>query len=178
MRRKREWKTAAQIEAELMANPEWVRQQAERDAIHAARVAKIQEELRPEKVPLLRELAEVGCVIQSLDVLINTRETYPHAIDTLTRWLPKAKHPILREQLARCLTVPEARGAPAHVVLAELRSRKDPIDSQERWALANALTVLADKSMTATIESLLADPASADIRDRLEAALRRCRRQR
>jgi hypothetical protein len=103
------------------------------------------------------------------------------------RHLQQVRHPRLREGIARALTVPEARGAAARVILSELQKPDDNppgmqwaigCPSEVRWALANALTVVADKSMTDTIEVLIANDQYADVRERLEKALAKLSRER
>ena len=63
------------------------------------------------------------------------------------KYLISVKHAALREGIARALTLPVARGGPGRVMLDELKTNQDPYHSEARWALAQALTVVADKSL-------------------------------
>ena len=63
-------------------------------------------------------------------------------------------------------TVPEARGIAAEVLLSELQRSNDQSPHSVRWALANALTVVADEPMADAIESLVANDDYADVRER------------
>src|SRR5580704_11266041 len=103
--------TAEALMALLEADPEWVRRRAERDARRAAEIAKRRAELEPEQAPLRRELAEeAGLSVRSVWELVNMSAPYPKAVPVLLRHLPIARHPSLREGIARALTVQEAEG--------------------------------------------------------------------
>jgi hypothetical protein len=81
--------------------------------------------------------------------------------------------------VARALTVKEARGTDAARVILERLKQTEPCpseagdDFQARFALANALTVVADKSVADELKALAADARYKDVKDRLDAALRR-----
>jgi hypothetical protein len=71
--------------------------------------------------------------------------------------------------------VKEARGIAGHRLLQELTAKKDAPDSQERWALANALTVAGDASLVDEIQAMMADPSYADIHELLKETLKKLR---
>jgi hypothetical protein len=169
--------TAAEWLAQLRGDPEWVRQNNEREAQHAEIVAQLQADLKPEETPLLAELAKAGYAVSSVWDLVNARTDYPNAIPVLVRYLGVARHPVLRQGIARALTVPEARGIAGRKLLEELLAEKDPRGSEERWALANALTVTADKSMISEIEALVGNPLYEDVHERLSTVLKSLRVQ-
>ena len=164
--------TASEFLSELRNDPEWVRHHMERQARHKSTVERLQEEIRPEVTPLLAELAGVGYAVSSISELVNTPKGYPEAIPVLTKYLSIAQHPVLREGIARALTVHEARGIAGRKLLDELMSQKDSQGSQQRWALANALTVASDRSLIDEIRMLLADPRFEDVHERLNATLK------
>ncbi|HEY2707178.1 MAG TPA: hypothetical protein VGI95_03930 [Caulobacteraceae bacterium] len=141
--------------AELQADPEWVRMNAEDDARYAAEVAKLQAELAPEHAPLLRDLAAVGLRVRSVSELVNMSAPYPKAIPVLLAHLAKARHPVLRDMLARSLTVEEAEGIAGGPILHELKREQD---SETRWAMANALTIVAGPADKAEIAAMVKDP--------------------
>jgi hypothetical protein len=154
----------------LQNDPEWVVQDAARRANHESMVQKQKEEVKPEEDPILAELASLGYVIESVWDLVNTRGSYASAIPILLKFLPLVRHPVLLNGLARALTVKEARGLAGEPILALLRQERD---SELRWVLANALTVVADKGNAAAVKALLDDPAYADVSERLGKTLKR-----
>jgi len=171
----------------LQSDPEWVRENARREAEFEARVEQAKREMDPEEKPLLADLASVGIQVETLWDLVNAKWDYPAAIPILAAHLQQVRHPRLREGIARALTVPEARGAAAKVILAELQKADNSSSEMQwaigrprevRWALANALTVAADKSMADTIEALIANDQYADVRERLKKALAKAGRRR
>ncbi len=89
--------------------------------------------------------------------LVNAKRSYPTAIPVLSAYLQRVHHPLLREGIARALTVPEARGIAGRVILSELQRPPDQSPHSVRWVLANALTVVADETMADTIERLIAN---------------------
>lgn len=165
--------SASELMGRLQSDPEWVRDNAKREAEHKAAVEQRREELRPEQTPLLAELAAVGIKVDSIWDLVNAKWSYPTAVPVLSAYLQRARHPLLREGIARALTVPEARGAAGHVILAELQ--RPYAQHAERWVLANALTVVADETMADAIEGLIANDDYADVRERLTTALQKLR---
>jgi hypothetical protein len=164
--------TSAELIAALHADPEWVRENAEREARHAASVAQLRAEMEPEHAPLRRDLAGVGLPVRSLAELVNMSAPYPDAVPVLLRHLAAVRHPVLRQMLARALTVEEARGVAGGPIIQELKREQD---SEARWAMANALTIVAAPGDANEIEALHADPAYQDVRERLGQALRNLR---
>ncbi len=127
-------------------------------------------EFRRQELPLLVELSDAGYEVDSVWDLVNRKSSYTGAIPVLTRHLTQAYHPKIREGIIRAMTVPEARGAAAKVLLDQLKACETS-DKQVRFALANALTVVADETMAQDIHALRADPRYRDIDDLLRATL-------
>jgi len=165
--------TAVELMARLQSDPDWVRRNAEREQKRATAVAELRAELKPEQDPLLAELATVGWSVTSVWDLVNTKEKYPAAIPVLAKYLRIARHPVLREGIARALTVAEARGAPAREILAELRRRAEEPKNEARWALANALTAAGDANMMEEVEAMIADPRFQDLHAILKLVLKK-----
>ena len=158
--------------ARLNNDPEFVRRQQERERKRSAEVAKLRAELKPEQDPLLAELAKAGYPVESVWDLVNTRTPYPTVVTILVKYLRIARHPVLREGIARALSVPEARGAPARDLLEELKRRADDQSKNEaRFALANALATAGDDSMRTDIETMIADPRFDDLHETLRLVL-------
>ena len=64
----------------------------------------------------------------------------------------------------------EARGIAGRDLLAELKRQDVGCPAEVRWALANALTVVADASMGQEIEALIADKRYEDVCELLKVA--------
>lgn len=175
MSKKKSWMTAAELVDRLSSDPVWVRKKQKRQARHAARAAQLRAELEPEEGPLLIALRTVGCNVNSVWDLKDTKPSYPAAIPILIKFLATAHHPVLRQGIARALTVKEARGLAGHQLLQELMAKKDPRGSEERWTLANALTVAWDISLVDEIRALVADPDYADVHELLMESLKSLR---
>ncbi len=192
---KRRPKTASDLMAELQADPEWVRRNIQREDQQKINAEQRLMEIEAEEAPILAELAEAGVKIRSnlaqrlglkpdptpvhsISDLVNTRDSYPAAIPILAKHLKSVHHPVLIGNIARALTVKEARTMGAGRVILERLRQTAPCptqsgdDYQARWALANALTVASDKTMVEEIKTLSADGEYADVRERLEAALK------
>jgi len=163
--------TAAELMSRLQSDPDWVRQNAEREAKRKAAAEKLEEELRPEEALLLADLAAAGVKVESVWDLVNAKWPYPAAIPVLAAHLQRVRHPVLREGIGRALTVPEARGAAARVILSELQRPSGESPHSVRWVLANALTLAGDDSIVDEIKALIADDRYTDVRERLTTAV-------
>lgn len=138
---------------------QWLRQRAN----------KLRHALRPEPgssptpAALINDLAELGVSISSVWDLVNRREPYDAAIPVLIEWLrtvddrvPEADRSRVREGLVRALTIRAARPAAAQVMLDQFRSLDDP-SGEVRWAIGNALSVVADDSVFDDLASIVND---------------------
>lgn len=96
--------TAAEVMAELNADPKWV---AAQEVDEADRLAHYQEVLRVE-APITKELRRVGVDVASVSDLVNTAEPYLEALPILVKHLKRAYPSDTRESIARALAVPEA----------------------------------------------------------------------
>jgi hypothetical protein len=155
---------ASELDELLHSCPEWVAQNAAREAKRAEAEAKF----RIEEEPIIADLAAAGFEVGSVWDLVNTNAKYPAALPVLLNHLRHTYHQRIREGIIRALTVKEARGIAGEAILDELRGETD---SENRWALANALTVTAERKDAAAIKALLADPAFEDVGERLGEAL-------
>jgi hypothetical protein len=109
--------------------------------------------------------------VDSVWDLVNATRPYAAAIPVLTAHLQRVRHAVLREGIARALTVPEARGEGARVMLSELQRPIGESPHPVRWALANALAVAGDGSVVNEIKALAVDDRYADVRERLTRAV-------
>jgi hypothetical protein len=163
--------SAAELMSQLQSDSDWVRENAEREAQHKAAVQQRREEMKPEHMPLLADLAAAGVKVDSVWDLVNAKWAYAAAIPVLTAHLQSVRHSVLREGIARALTVAEARGEAARVILSELQRPIGESPHSVRWALANALAVAGDRSMVSEIKALVVDDRYADARERLTRAV-------
>src|SRR5215467_9685753 len=95
------WITAAEHQAQLEKDPEWVARNAESEA----RLKERQEQSRREQAVLLAELRNAGFHVQSVWDFVNTANKYPAAIPVLLRHvsLPYSKR--TKEGIIRALTI-------------------------------------------------------------------------
>jgi hypothetical protein len=157
--------TAQEWQEVLLSCPEWVAQDAAREAKRQAAEAQF----RIEEGSIIVDLAKAGFTVGSVWDLVNTGASYPAAIPVLLEHLKRQYHNRIRNGIIRALTVREARMIANQDILYELQREQD---LENRWALANALTVVADQHDIPAIMHLLADPAYADVHERLTAALK------
>jgi hypothetical protein len=148
-----------------MSCPDWVAQQAVRESTRQAAV----EFFRVEEEPMIDDLTKVGLNVGSVWDLVNSNKVYPTAIPILLDHLHRPYHKRIRNGIIRALTVKEAKGLIGDDILDQLTGETD---EENRWALANALTVVADKKNVAAIEALLEDPHFADVGERLKKSLK------
>ena len=113
-------------------------------------------------------LREVGVYASSVFDLVNSSDSYSSAIPVLLDFLPKRLDKNIREGIARALTVKEARGKAAKPLIRAFRNEKDPY---VRWAIANALTVVAEKDDLAAIATLARNKKYGKSREMLAIAL-------
>lgn len=165
---RRPLKTAAELMAELQSDPTWVAQNIEREAKRQADELR----LRAEEEPMIADLAKAGLEVGSVWDLVNSNKSYPAAIPILLDHLRRPYHKDIRNGIIRALTVKGAKGIVGSIILDELNGETD---EENRWVLANALTVVADRANRGAIQALLDDPAYEDVSERLTEALKQTR---
>lgn len=159
--------TAAEAATYNAACPEWV---AEQDAKQAELQQKEKRYLA-EEAPLRDDLHRLGFHIKWVWDFVNSKENnYQAAIPTLLEHIQRPYSDEVREGIARSLAIREARGQAGGVLIAVLQERG--LGHQLRWALANTLTVVADRSNRDAIRELLEVETESSVRDRLSRALR------
>jgi HEAT repeat protein len=112
----------------------------------------------------VHELADVGVSVESPWELVNSRRSYRSAVPVLIEWLeraevdvPAAERARFREGLVRSLSVKEARGVAGPALVREFRRPGMPADY--RWAVGNALEVVADDSIFEDLVALVRERA-------------------
>jgi hypothetical protein len=159
--------SAEEWAALLESCPEWV---AQRQAREAAMKASRQKNLE-EEAPLREDLRRIGFEVMSVWEFVNSKQNfYVGAIPTLIEHLQRPYGEVVREGIARSLAMKEARGAAGSAVVKVLA--EGGLSQQLRWALANTLTTIADRSKTDAIKALLKIETNTAVIDRLKRALK------
>lgn len=133
-------------------------------------------------VPILAELAEAGLEAPDLVTLRKSGTRYPEpATEVLVRWLePTTDDPSLQEKLVRALSVPWARKAALPALLqlfTDAPGGTPPADSR-RWAIGNALDVLATDAVFDEMAALATDPTHGASRQMIVSWLGKTKKHR
>ncbi|MDN3516369.1 hypothetical protein QWY84_01985 [Aquisalimonas lutea] len=122
---------------------------------------------RKELTPLLHDLENVGIVVDDVWDLVNTNEDYLEAVPVLIRHLELPYSEGNKEGIVRALTVKAARPDAIQPLLRQFRNATDNDAVGLKAAIANALDVVADKSVMDDLIALSLDsehgPARADL---------------
>lgn len=128
---------------------------------------------------LLAELAEVGFSVASLTELRTSGVRYRAAVPVLLRWLPMVSDREVKEDLVRALSVPWARPVAARPLIdefARVDERVDPSGTGLRWAIGNALSIVADDSVFDELVHLVEDRSFGKARQMVVVGLGRSKR--
>ena len=159
--------TAAELMASLHKNREFIARQADQERQRK----ELERSLHTEEASLVQELAAAGIVVPSVWDLVNSAQRYPSAIPVLIKHLKTPYHPKIREGIARALTVPEAKPTATQALIEAFRQEPDGADVGVKWALANALTMVADDSVLDDLIALVQDKRHGASRTMLTLAL-------
>jgi hypothetical protein len=121
-------------------------------------------------VPILADLAQLGIRIESLSVLVNKTIDYRIAVPLLLRWLPQVSNMDVKETIVRALTVKWAKGVAAQPLVEEFRKAPEAEALGLKWAIANALSVVADDSVFGDLTELVRDKRHGRAREMLVVA--------
>lgn len=145
--------TAEELMDELAADPEWVAGRERDDRERERRAA----EHEAAAAPLKAALAAGGLEVDSVADLYNQRMNYSAVVPQLIEWFPRIDDPVVKETVARALTVRWARPHAARIMLDELRQLRDSKHRSLRFAVANALSEVADDSVFDEVVALIRD---------------------
>jgi HEAT repeat protein len=148
--------TAAELMAELDQDPEYVRHKEEKDRHFRA----LDEELARAEHPLVVDLNAAGFPVQSVWDLVNTRREYKQAIPVLFAHLAHPYPWRIREGIARALTVKYAGETAYRALLREFRNLSTSADEGQqgyKWALGNAISIVAGKAHYDDLVRLVCD---------------------
>lgn len=123
---------------------------------------------------VIEALQKVGIQVTNVYDLVNTRKPYTAAIPILVGVLSEIDDDGIKEGIVRALTIKEARGIAAKPLIKEFEriSDQDPAQRQLlKWAIGNALSVVADESVFEKLVGLLKDKKHGKAREMLAVAL-------
>lgn len=116
-----------------------------------------------------RKLRDAGIMVESVYDLVNTSVSYPDAIPILLEALSSGiEHAGTEEGVIRALTVREAKGKAAPVLIREFYRTANPI---LRWVIGNAMTVVATEEDFDEIVRIIEDKENGDARQMFIFAL-------
>lgn len=121
--------------------------------------------------PVLRELADAGFEVTWVSDLYRKRMRYESAIPVLLRWLPRVANRAVKEEIVRALSVPWAKPGAAPALIEEFRRTDDATGTGIKWAIGNALSIVADDSVFGDIVHLVRDRGHGRAREMLAVAL-------
>ena len=130
------------------------------------------EEFEEAAAPLMTELASAGYEIGSLSDLAHSNQS-KGALPILIKWLPKVANVRVKQSIVRTLSVPWANGLAEAALLAEFRATSDSENLGLKWAIANALEVLASDKIFEDIVELIGDKRHGRAREMLALAMGR-----
>ena len=157
--------TAAELMAQLNADPDFVARRARREEELQKRVA----EYRVAEAPLVADLRAAGYQVQSAWDLVNTPGSYPTAVPILLAHLPRPYPPAVREGIARALAVREA--SCGWEVLTRLY--RDEQEGRAKDGLAVAIAAAANDELIGDVIVLARDRSQGPSRVLLLGALKR-----
>lgn len=161
-------KTAAELIAELEADPDYV---ARRDEAESQR-QRSQIEWRRAEAPLTEQLRQAGFEVDSAWDLVNTSSPYPEALPILLAHLGRPYPDRVREGIARALAVRDAKFAWGDLIKLY---RHEKVGTGAKDGLAVALAAASDDSSVDDVIALARDPVHGDSRLLLLRGLARSR---
>lgn len=121
--------------------------------------------------PVVIDLAKIGIHVDWVSDLYSQRLNYENAIPILLKWLPAVNNLDVKEDIVRALSVPWARPIAAKPLVEEYRKLHGEQYSEIKWAIANALAVVADDSVFSDIVGFVQDPSNGSSRQMLALAM-------
>ncbi len=98
-------------------------------------------------LPIEVELRQAGIAIESISDFLRTTVASGAAIPILLKWLPVTHDEAIKETIVRALSVPAAKPVAALPLIRELRKLESTRGLSIKWAIGNAMAVVADDSV-------------------------------
>lgn len=136
-------------------------------------------EYRQAATPLLSELQEVGITLDEANGISDlnqnsayrNKRSYQTALPILLKWLPHITNQRLKEDVVRVLSVAWAKPQAAPALVVEFEKADATSTLGLKWAIGNALAVVADDQVFEKIVALLQAPKHGRAREMLGVAL-------
>lgn len=164
---KQSGKTAEEFLKELSGDLEYRRRVAKREREGLARGAAISEA----EAPVVADLVNAGFPVESVWDLFNKRLNYREAIPILLEWLPKISNQGAKEGIVRALSVKWAKPDAAPLLVREFHRVEEPSGGSLRWAIGNALEVVADDTVFDDLVEIVQDSSYGRARQMIAVAL-------
>jgi HEAT repeat protein len=126
------------------------------------------EEYANSAAALLRELASAGFEVGTVADLHRGGRTPRAVVPILIAWLPTIENSSVRDDVVRALTDRVARPVAAAPLIAAFRREQD---ASVKWAIGNALSVVADESVSDDLIDLVRDKRHGISRQMIAVAL-------
>jgi len=120
--------------------------------------------------PLFAELSVAGYEVKSLDIFAHS-DAHKDALPILVKWFPRMTNSRVKESIVRALSVPWAKGIAERELIAEFRNIPYGANMGLKWAIGNALEVLASDEIFEDIAELVQDRDHGTARQMLVMAL-------
>jgi HEAT repeat protein len=119
------------------------------------------------------DLNRLGMDVTSVFDLMKWKQPYPEAVPVLLEHLPRVQDKWIKEGIVRALTAKEARGKADGALVAEFRAAapSQTANIALKWAIGNALSVVATDGVFADVIELLKDKQHGQSREMLAVAL-------
>jgi HEAT repeat protein len=163
---------ADELMAKLNQDPEFVRRRDEKEEYFRG----LKQHFAQAEFPLVKALNDAGVTVESVWDLVNTKRPYPEAIPVLIAHLSLSYPYRIREGIARALTTKDACKAGYRALVSEFKKvpkSDDPAAPDFKWALGNAISVVADKSNFDEVADLIRDRSHGSARDMMVLGLPR-----
>lgn len=145
-------KSAAELMSELQRDPEFVARQKQQEDERRRNL----ESYRTAARDVLADLAAAGFEVEAIGDLRRLGTPYPQAVPVLLHWLPRVRDAAVKEDIVRTLSVPWATDA-ASLLVSAFEQAEDPTGTGLRWAIGNALEVLANDGIADELIRLATD---------------------
>ena len=121
-------------------------------------------------LPVLLELRAAGFDVDWISDLYAKKLDYRTAVPILLKWLPILENQDVKETIVRALSTRWAKPKAVDVLISEFY-KTDPDLISYKWAIANALSIIADDSAFSEISALVLDKRHGKAREMLAVAL-------